>query len=566
MMRMTNLIRSASLLCVIGSLSLAATRADAGTAVGDAGHFLRYVPKVYLQNPEGKAFTVTVHLMRWPISSWNPTNVTLRLSDPADKSVVDGTVLFEGPSKTFEVPAGPKGAYLLEMNLPAKHAFHGPDFWVESSLDRSVVFTGNPQEPQVVGNAMAGRWMILQCSVPRRWWFWVPVGTKSFTARTQWVQNYQSQREDWGITLFSPRGQRVRSLWGDLDMDKGRPFDTPQSRTSAVTVNVEPGADGRFWCVELRFADSHNYSKISFSLEGVPPYVARSPEEWFDPAAGLPAVPVYDEDAFMQFASDEKTKAGWPWLANFSPCPSLGDPDGIEIRGDASFAMWNPEDRPLKMRIGSYLPRDMGSKDPKKATVTMTGLGGKSILETAMPIEHLHGEHGAPEAIPATGKGPVKVQVAGVERWLAFTYPATPLVLIGREAADGWSRFDLEVGTARNWYFMVPRGTKSFLVRASVQHETDRLVLEVNAPDRTLEMIYGRKGDLAVTVPPGLDGKIWHIRMDVGSGTVMATDGGPDSRYLGLVATLELKGVPGLLSPTWEQWFDPARPVPASGR
>ena len=23
-------------------------------------------------------------------------------------------------------------------------------------------------------------------------------------------------------------------------------------------------------------------------------------------------------------------------------------------------------------------------------------------------------------------------------------------------------------------------------------------------------------------------------------------------------------GVPGLLSPTWEQWFDPARPVPAS--
>jgi hypothetical protein len=54
--------------------------------------------------------------------------------------------------------------------------------------------------------------------------------------------------------------------------------------------------------------------------------------------------------------------------------------------------------------------------------------------------------------------------------------------------------------------------------------------------------------------------------VDIGSGTVMVTDGGPQSRYLGLYTTLELKGVPGLLSPTWEQWFDPARPVPAMER
>jgi len=31
--------------------------ASAATAVGDAGHFLRYVPQVYLHNPDGRAFT-----------------------------------------------------------------------------------------------------------------------------------------------------------------------------------------------------------------------------------------------------------------------------------------------------------------------------------------------------------------------------------------------------------------------------------------------------------------------------------------------------------------------------
>lgn len=142
----------------------------AATAVGDGGHYLRYAPKVYLHNPDGRAFSVTMHLMRWPIASWNPAEVTLRLSDPAGKAVVDGSLDFAGPTKAFEVPAGPKGSYLLEMNLPAKHVFHGPDFWVESSLDRAVVFTGDPQEPEVVGNALAGRWLVVQCSVPRRWW------------------------------------------------------------------------------------------------------------------------------------------------------------------------------------------------------------------------------------------------------------------------------------------------------------------------------------------------------------------------------------------------------------
>jgi hypothetical protein len=566
--RRVRLARRMALAVALLAMQALAPLATAATVVGDGGHYLRYAPKVYLYNPAGQAFTVTVHLMRWPIAAWNPTSVTLRLSDPAGNAVVDGNVEFEAASKTFAVPAGAKGVYLLEMNLPARHVFHGPDFWVESSLDHSVVFTGDPHATEVVGNALAGRWLVVQCSVPRRWWFWVPPGTKSFTARTQWIQNYQSQREDWGITIFSPRGQRVRRLWGDLDYDRGRPFDTPQSRTAVTTVNVEPGAAGRFWCVELRFADSHNYSKISFSLDGVPPFVARSPEEWFDPAAAepVPRVPIYDDDAFIQSALDAETKKQWPWLAHFSPCPALGDPDGAQVRGNAEFALWNPEDRPLKFRIGTYLPRDTAGGEPLQARIRITGADGRVVHDKLEPMRHIHGDDDASVLTPATGKGVARVTVTGTERWLAYTYPATPLVLLGRDAGEGWSRFNLEVGTARNWYFFVPKGTPSFLVRAAAQHETDRLLLEVNAPDRTVEMIYGRTGEVTVAVSPGLDGKVWHLRADIGSGSVMTTDGGPESRFLGIYATIDLRGVPGLLSPTWEQWFDPARPAPAMQR
>ncbi|MCX7935803.1 MAG: hypothetical protein N3A66_11170, partial [Planctomycetota bacterium] len=57
-----------------------------------------------------------------------------------------------------------------------------------------------------------------------------------------------------------------------------------------------------------------------------------------------------------------------------------------------------------------------------------------------------------------------------------------------------------------------------------------------------------------------LDGKIWHLRADVGSASRLITEGPPSGRYLSIYLTLELKGVPGLLAPTWEQWFDPTAP------
>ncbi len=60
--------------------------------------------------------------------------------------------------------------------------------------------------------------------------------------------------------------------------------------------------------------------------------------------------------------------------------------------------------------------------------------------------------------------------------------------------------------------------------------------------------------------------KIWHIRPSVGSATRMPTIARSDHRYQDIILTLELKGVPPYLAPTWEQWFDPENPRPAGER
>ena len=90
--------------------------------------------------------------------------------------------------------------------------------------------------------------------------------------------------------------------------------------------------------------------------------------------------------------------------------------------------------------------------------------------------------------------------------------------------------------------------------------------LEVNAPDRTVAMIYDRQGEREIMVPDGLDGKIWHVRLDVGSATRMSNERGQPARYLHHYIDLDLLGVPAFLAPTWEQWFDPARPALPTAR
>ncbi len=518
------------LLLVVFSLSLTARPVYAYTALGDWGHFFMYGTRIYFLNPDGRAFTITLHAFRFPALAWNAKTMPVRVTDPTGEVIISDPVSVAEGDPVLRIPAGAPGTYRLDLNWQGDDKDPADvNTWVESSLSHSVVWTGD-----ATTHAVKGHWVITDAVVPRRFWFWVPRNTKSFAVEAQWIENYMSQREDWGITVFSPRGQRVRALWGNTDNNindySQSTFEHPGNRIKSIHVPVEPGCSGRFWCIELRQGDAHDYAKCPVALVGVPPYLSRSPEEWFDPTTGArPLIDPYDDDPFMQSAPTEKMTLQWPWLHHFSPCPALGDPDGNEVRGDATFAIWNPQDQPLKFRVGTYIPRDFDH--PKMAHVVMTN-AGKTVLDRQDPLEHLH-EVGQsdPSPLPDTGAGVTEVHISNVERWIAYTYPATPLVLYGQPVEGGWSRFHLDVGT-RQWYFLVPRGVTSFQVRMTAASPNDVLNLEVDAPDRVQQLIYGNSGEVTVQVPIGLDNKIWHLRTEVGSASLLSTPTPADARYL----------------------------------
>lgn len=546
---------------------LAAAHARAGTAVGDAGHYLVCDPRVYFHNPRGRAFTLTLHRFQWWIGGgWNRPDMKVRITGPDGKAVVERVCNVGDGGFAIHVPAGAKGTYRLDVDTR-----NGLNFWyVTSTLDRAVAWTG-----PLTGEAFTTRWFTCNPFVPRRWYFWVPAGAKRFVVRSQ-NNSGRSQREDHGLTILSPRGQRMAVMWGQANPDaKPVRLGKVERRVQRADVLVEPGSAGRFWAIEVRMGDSHTYSDINFCLEGVPPYIARSPEEWFDANTGrLAPVEAYDESRFVQ--SDRGAGAGKRLHQHWTPCPALGDPDGCEIRCPARLALWNPRGRTLEFVIGTYLPRGMFTvADPARpgawkqlpddshdhAAVTVTAPGGKVVLKERAPLKHLHdSSHPGYMKALRTGKGVVHIDVTGAEHFWTYTYPATPAVMIGREIDGGWRRFRIEAGTARNWYFLVPRGTKRFSVRAAAAAETDVMHLQVNAPDRTMAMIYDRAGEKAVSVPPGLDGKVWHVRLDLGGSTTFVSRG-PRPRFPSLDVTLDLKGASAYLAPTWEQWFDPTGPA-----
>ena len=85
----------------------------AETAVGDWGHFISYTPTVYLNNPEGKAFTVKVHVMQWGTRSWKRDKLKLHLAAPDGSVVFSGTRACEDATVTLEVPAGKPGVIFM---------------------------------------------------------------------------------------------------------------------------------------------------------------------------------------------------------------------------------------------------------------------------------------------------------------------------------------------------------------------------------------------------------------------------------------------------------------------
>jgi len=540
-----------SFLAILLSLvlvSLASGVAGAQTQLGGPGHSLHYNSRIHFYNPTGEAFTVTVHprmFGNWDVGErFNPDELKIRITDPEGNVITKGKHPLKDLKVTIEVPEGPEGVYKMDQKGSA---------WIESSLDHSVLWTGHPDKHMV-----EGRRAVFAATVPRRWWFWVPKDTNEFTVKAQRANRYMSQREDWAYFIYSPRGQRMKALVGQPPYREG-----PHQQDQSVTVPVEPGTAGRFWSIRVAYGDSHNYSNINLALEGVPPYIARSPEEWFNPKTGAPPeVPLYDDTPFIQAApKKEMMKKRWPNLEHFSPAPSLGDPDGILMRGDGRFAMWNPEGRELKFRIGTYLPRKTDGNLPT-ADVTITGPEGETVLDEERPLEHVHNKGKQPEVSLGSTRGVLNARVTGAMRWFTFTYPATPLVMTPREgttSVDEWSTFRFTASVARNWYFYVPEGTETFSLRYDAKHQTDVIHMQVCAPNMAVDRLYGTSGETQVEVPDGLDGKIWYIRPKIGESTRITQESSP-FRYQQSPMTVKIKGVPPYFAPTWEQWFDPRNP------
>ncbi len=556
------------LLLLLALCLLPAGELAAGTGLGDAGHYLNNKQKVLLNNPSGKAFTITLFRFQWWIGGgWNKAVITARVTGPDGKVVYDGEVKVVDDGTTIKLAKGKPGVYTAVLSSGGTLNY----WYATTSLDQAVVWTGPG-----TGDAIKSHWFLANPIVPRKWYFFVPGDCKTFTLTSQ-NNSGRSQREDHGLTVYSPRGQRLKVLWGQADPDAPEKEFAPRVRRryQQAKVLVEPGSAGRFWSVEIGLGDSHTYSDVNLSLDGVPPYLAPTPEAWFDPQTGKPAaVVVYDETEFVQSDRTAAGKAADPLLRHWTPCPSFGDPDANEIRPPARVALWNPAGRQLRFVIGTYLPRNMfpvraavpqgkrqhlPEQEHDKARVVITGADGTEVLDTRAPLLHLHGGERWVRNIK-TGKGVAYVNITEAEHFWMYTYPATPLAWIGEPTGDGWSAFYFDAGHGRNWYFMVPEGTKTFRVKAKAAASTDIMKLAINAPDRTMAMIYDNSGRKTVTVPPGMDGKIWHVRVNWGSAS-RPFGKLPKPRFPSMNMTLELKGVPGILSPTWEQWFDPEKPV-----
>ena len=337
----------------------------AGSQLGDGGHFLHHQPTVYIRNPDGAAFTVTMHRHIWPAARYNKGDYALWVLDPAGEEVARGAIPSGQAATTLRVPAGPKGVYVLR-HKPSGYSLT----WIACSLPRMVVGQGPWSPEAAAAEAEAAgtksRWpygtFILHVMAPRRWYFYVPPGVERFHVKHT-VFRFQSHREDYGFVVMNPRGQRVEAVYGG----KPLPADPPEGNREIPivrTIETDAGTTGRFWSIWATGGDSHNFSDLQILLRGVPPFLAPAPEQWFNPQTGeVPPRLVYDTSEIRK--RDERgklTKDGERLSRDhflWTPTPFLGDEDYNGMRGPHTVFLDNPEGRAVDVGVCSYiLPRD----------------------------------------------------------------------------------------------------------------------------------------------------------------------------------------------------------------
>ena len=519
--------------------------------LGDAGHFIQTSPRMYANNPDGKAFTVTVHRHVWKTAGdWaNRGDYAIRILGPDRNVRAEGSVPSGKGSVTLQIPAGARGVHEIEVKTSGYSLT-----WVETSLTK-LVAAGEPFE------TAGKRPFQLHVVAPRRWYFYVPKGVRSFQIRHE-IQTGQTHREDFGFFVVSPRGQRVEAVFGGKSLEMSPTSGTRSGFPKPLrpvpvtrTIEVDPGTVGRFWSLWLTSGDSHNYSDLRLQFDGVPPYLAASPEQWFDPQTGQAAPTMVYDDTLIRHPDtvDAQGKMRPPYPRYFcTPTPFLGDEDYNGWRGPHTVWLSNPENRKVELGVQTYLAPPEDQDQP--VAIRVTGPGSRALIERALPL-------GKSVEIPSAGAGVYRAECDG-RRWFPWTQPAPPIVIQGQPTEDGGRRFALETGIPRHWFFKVPAGTEQFRIAAEVLDPNHVLRIEVQAPDRIQEELSVRGGarqEITVKVKPSLADRIWFLRTEVGSASRFPSGAG-DPRQLNINVDFELHGVPGFLAPTWEQWFDPTQP------
>ena len=528
--------------------------AVADSWIGDAGHFFVHRPTIHMNNPQGKAFSVTMHRHVLPMKWGNAGDYQVAITDPAGKEIAKGTIPSGKASTKIDVPAGGKGVYQLHVTGAGSMA------WVECTLGQMVVACG-PYDPEK-GPGRYQKWLstfILYVMVPRRWYFFVPEGTETFKVKHT-IMPFQSHREDYGFLVMSPKGQRFKAFYG------GKPFAVERELPNdgvlvKQTIEVDPGTAGRFWSIWATGGDSHNFSDLQIMLNGVPPYFAPTPEQWFDPRTGKAApsvvrdaspIRLLDEHCKVDPETGERlSRTSYRW----SQTPHLGDDNYTGMLGPHTVYLRNPENRRIDFGVGSYIIPD-ATRLPVRYRVF--GPDGKQLVQREGTYAH---EDDDRVRIEPAGAGVYRVDVEA-SKWFAWTEPAVPMVLAGKPAEGGGARFRLQIGLARHWFFRVPHGIRAFDVGIAVEDPAHALHAEIHAPDRMMDILYARGGrpeQATIDVPRGLDGKIWFIRTEVGSRTRFVSDNINNPKHVRIDTDIRLTGVPPYLAPTWEQWFDPVQ-------
>ena len=542
---------SFSLVLYLGLLGLT-VGARAGSWLGDAGHFFNSQPDIFVNNPKGKAFTVTVRRHVWP-TKWGQgkDQYEVTVFDPENQVAVIGKMPKSRASVTVKARKGKKGVYKIKVK-PAGYTL----YYVECSLEQMVVACGkwdaDPKKPYP-------DWynsFYLHVMAPRRWYFFVPPGVKTFQVRHT-LFPYQSHREDYGFFVNSPRGQRMAAFFGgkSLDFERVKPNKPPPV---TQTIETDEGTTARFWSIWACGGESHNFSDLSILLKGVPPYFSQTPEAWFDPTTGkAPKKIIYDDSPVRLTDGRGKVDKHGKRLSRdhyfWAPATFLGDEDYNGMKGPATIYIFNPENRKIDFGVCSYI---IPEKMRLGVSYRVTAPNGKVVLRKTDTYGHADSSR---IHLPQVGRGVYRIDVDAGE-WFAWNEPATPMVLAGKATGKRRSRFNLQVGIARHWFFKVPKRVKKFKVAVSVADKQHVLRAEVHAPDRLLELLYVRGGkarETEIEVASGLDDKIWFLRLNVGSATRFVSEDVNNPKHVRIDTQIELEGVPGYLAPTYEQWFHP---------